>query len=306
MTIHRQSDAKFIDILQRCRLGELFTQADRSLLLHHSSDTADATTLSSRRVDVQTINDREFARLKDPIRTYPCHDAWSCIHDYIRDYFTTTSYSKIPKIYDGHQMTDRLQLRKGMNVALLANVNPERGLVNGTTGIIEGFTPVDSEKVPEFKGEDSGHQQEQFLQYVEMLKANDIKEWPVVRFKSEALGDKGRSHLIKAVCRTSRHGYPQPSSWASRTQIPLMPAWAMTIHKSQGMTLSKVEVDLSKTFETGQDYVALSRARGLNGLKVTSLSKEPLGGNKEVLQFMEDKFGIGRPLEGNEDQKPSL
>ena len=66
----------------------------------------------------------------------------------------------------------------------------------------------------------------------------------------------------------SELGDVKPYSLISRTQIPLLAAWAMTIHKSQRMTLSRVIVDLSNTFEKAQAYVALSRARGLEGLEV--------------------------------------
>lgn len=54
---------------------------------------------------------------------------------------------------------------------------------------------------------------------------------------------------------------------ASRTQIPLKLAWAITIHKSQGMSISRLEVSLGDIFDAGMGYVALSRGVSLAGIK---------------------------------------
>ncbi len=71
---------------------------------------------------------------------------------------------------------------------------------------------------------------------------------------------------------------------ASITQVPLRLAWALTIHKSQGMTLDAAEIDLGDAFEPGMGYVALSRVRSLNGLKLMNLNEMALKVHPKILQ----------------------
>lgn len=68
-------------------------------------------------------------------------------------------------------------------------------------------------------------------------------------------------------------------------QFPLRLAWAITVHKSQGMTLDVVDVDLSKAFAAGMGYVALSRVKTLNGLHIRGINRQALAVDPTVQQF---------------------
>jgi ATP-dependent DNA helicase PIF1 len=73
------------------------------------------------------------------------------------------------------------------------------------------------------------------------------------------------------------------------SQIPLILAWALTIHKSQGATLDAAEIDVgSGIFECGQTYVALSRVKSLNGLYLSSFDASRIRINKKVKNYYEE------------------
>lgn len=71
---------------------------------------------------------------------------------------------------------------------------------------------------------------------------------------------------------------------ASISQLPLRLAYAMTVHKSQGMSMDAAVMDLSRAFEYGQGYVALSRVRRLSGIYLTGINARALEVHPEILE----------------------
>ena len=165
---------------------------------------------------------------------------------------------------------------------LVLNWDLESSLANGSQGTIVGFEKHDPDRFPVLLRKSEYSSRRNGLVRV-FVKRTKVQEWPIVHFLN------GCTRTIYPRCMIHEIGDEKPYSLLSRTQIPLTAAWAMTVHKAQGMTLSRVIVDLRHTFEPGQDYVALSRAESLKGLKVEGLPKENKGPNKQVIDFLKEK-----------------
>jgi hypothetical protein len=72
---------------------------------------------------------------------------------------------------------------------------------------------------------------------------------------------------------------------AEAVQLPLRLAWAITIHKSQGMSLDAAEIDLSRSFTPGMGYVALSRVRSLEGVYLGGINNMALAMHPQIFEF---------------------
>ena len=101
-------------------------------------------------------------------------------------------------------------------------------------------------------------------------------KFPLVRFNN------GEVRVLSF--RTFRKEWPK-SGVASREQIPVRLAWAMSIHKSQGMTISWLEIDLTGMFAPGQSYVALSRGRSAQEMAVKNLSISEIQTSETVKEY---------------------
>lgn len=118
---------------------------------------------------------------------------------------------------------------------------------------------------------------------IEFEKGSD---YPVVEFQN------GKTLTVAPDTWELRDG---DKKRASITQLPLRLAWAITIHKSQGMTLDAAKIDLRKAFTEGMGYVALSRVKSLNNLFLHGI-------NQMALRVSQDALDIDGMLKAKSDQ----
>ena len=151
---------------------------------------------------------------------------------------------------------ERLALKVGARVMSVRN-DIARRYVNGSTGTVVGLG-------------DAGARV-RFDNGIEM--EVEAETWERIRYAVDEASERIEAKVV-----------------GSYTQLPLVPAWAVTIHKAQGLTLEDVRIDLgSGAFAPGQSYVALSRARSLAGLSlVRPLKARDIRVDPRVVAFVED------------------
>lgn len=284
----QEGDTTLMQILTEARIGELSSKSVALLeqhcwnppqLLpqqrhHHDVNTRmKPTTLECRNQQVDQVNFYELSKLPGPTYTY-----------HAKDVAVSPAHSN--QLKNNCAAPTTLNLKVGAQVMLLKNLDPDHGLVNGSRGVIVGFEPnskINQDLPREFRN----------------------LEFPVVQFdalpgmshksnksnhhssSSDALDEEEEpsQHLRKIM---------EPSEWvnkvgdhviSSRIQIPLRLAWALSVHKSQGMTIPHLTVSLEGVFEYGQAYVALSRATHLRYLKLKGFHAKAFKAHPTVKAF---------------------
>ncbi|WP_201591822.1 AAA family ATPase [Psychrobacter pulmonis] len=275
------------DILNQIRRQEVSFEAIAALEATFDQNVdIKRTRLYTHNLNVNKINDKELAALDG---------------DMMRFEATSTGDSKLVETLKKTVRTqDDLVLKVGAKVMFIKN-NSELGVSNGTMGELIGFAAVkidDSKDTSDDLIEDTA---QDAIAKNTKNKAKKDKE-----SKEKPKDEKPTTQKMPVVrLNSGREVIAEPEEWiiedetgdvlASYLQVPLCLAWAITIHKSQGMTLEAAEIDLSRTFELGQGYVALSRLKSLAGLQLLgmndmSLQLDPLarGADKRFLALSEE------------------
>lgn len=184
-----------------------------------------------------------------------------------------------------------LDLKIGAQVMLIKNL--DETLVNGSLGTVVKFM---NETTFELTGGTDGYASDidaadekvtkrikAFSRELERSTSTngDNTEYPLVRFHAV----DGTERVLLMVPEDWKVELPTGEVQAQRRQIPLILAWALSIHKAQGQTLERVKVDLGRIFEKGQAYVALSRATTQEGLQVLNFRKDKVMAHPRVVGF---------------------
>jgi ATP-dependent DNA helicase PIF1 len=263
-TIFRQTDKTYTDILNQIRVGKLYRSGLEQLNKHVNKPIpADLlfkpSILLPKRKDVELINANELAKL-GAVEQYT----------YVLSKVKPTELAPVNKSNGEKDWADISDSQKEMEyTGLINNIMADKEILLKKGTQVMCIANIDMESpTPVVNGS-----QGVIIEFVGGL--------PVVQFGS---GDK----------RTI--GY---HNWVSENfqsigikQIPLIHAWAITIHKAQGVSLDLAQIDVgSSIFECGQTYVALSRVKSLEGLYLTALDPRKIKVSKKVQDYYTTLLG---------------
>lgn len=234
----RHKDASFLELLDRIRTGQMEDQ-DVDLLYERcevgDQDGIQPTIITTHNAQAEEINEHELSLIETEERSYH----WK----------SSGNKQRLQMLERNCLAPSVLKLRIGAQVMMLKNTFQEEGIVNGSLGVVSGFSK-------------EGYPLVEFLNGVE--KEIKPQPWTVDEFDME------KFDMVPV---------------ATIEQIPLRLSWAITVHKSQGMTLDKIRCQLGKAFAEGQVYVALSRVKTLEGLYLDTFNPYAVRVNPKVVEF---------------------
>jgi ATP-dependent DNA helicase PIF1 len=260
--IVRQKDKEFQLVLNKIRIGFVDDHVENYLTNVFKKgrvvreDGIIPTLIFPLRKQVQEYNQNELEKLIKNKNEYHIYTSSYTFSKNVEEY-EKDRYSYI--INEGTNCEDRLELAVGAQVMYLVN-DFENSLVNGSRGVIVDFINKVNENV------------------VNNVIIKEEERIPVVKFlnieKPVQIGYEVWTHEDKN------------GKSVTKRQIPLMLAWALTVHKTQGCTLDYVELNIGKNiFEAGQTYVALSRVKDPSGLFISALDTSKIKAHKRCIDF---------------------
>lgn len=263
-TIFRQTDEDYRSILNQVRVGKLYKSALDKLENQVNKPFPDdykPTILLPRRKDAETINTTELNNLKSEGKTYKISKAINEIPTSSKRPLNIQNIQNLQNINIQNNPSDE-QIEKEYNY-LANNIMAEKEIELKIGTQVMCIANIDMESA------------EQIVNGSQGTVVEFIGEIPVVKFKNGIKRSVGYHVWTSEI---------MPKIGVK--QIPLIYAWAITIHKAQGVTLDMAQIDAgSNIFECGQTYVALSRVKNLEGLYLTAINPHKIQVNKKVKDF---------------------
>ncbi|VDC01872.1 unnamed protein product [Peniophora sp. CBMAI 1063] len=282
--VFRQSDEEFVHLLNEMKIGRVSAETTTVLQnLDRRVDYPDGigpVELYPTKEQASEANQRQLDDIKHPLIRFVGYEIPYGVDDNncpISDELRADIRKRLAAPQD-------LDVKEGAQVMLIRNMIQGK-YVNGSVGVIEDFCTID-EAIGRriFPFHDPKTLESAIKAMPNICRDPNTKSgwtdrrYPLVRFP------RGRTLFCHPVLFHQENRFGR--LMAGRIQVPLIIAWALSIHKSQGATLERVKVDLARVFERGQAYVALSRATSMESLQVLNFNPLKVEAHPYVLRWM--------------------